>query len=284
MAWYDFFLTKGSQSQDYLHYISAVLYGLIFLSAIVFWVILSRRTRKDKTEIVAYKTVSLVYIGVLVAVSILSLERFIALLTPYGVNGNPSMLITIVGYTIILYAFNLFLLLTVHFRKRTKKIITFLASFEVSLIVIIDLIVLLSVFYELPTVVEDFAVIILGAVVMMVVIFTIVNIAIEIRKTANKMTKIKLSAALVGIIGFLLDGFSNLLNIVLVNFEGLDTFRDIYITYMVPIMALFFYGMVIIGFYYSLYPPEWLQRKAGVLPPKFTDIMKTQSTTKEQVQ
>lgn len=284
MAWYDFFLTKESQSQDYLQYISAILYGLIFLSAIIFWVILSRRSKKDTTEIVAYKTVSLVYIGVLVAVSILSLERFIALLTPYGVNGNPSMLITIVGYTISLYAFNLFLLLTVNFRKRTKKIITFLASFEVSLVVIIDLIVLLSVFYELPTVIEDFAVIILGAVVMIVVIFTIVNIAIEIRKTANKVTKIKLSAALVGIIGFLLDGLSNLINIVLVNFEGLDAIRDIYITYMVPIMAIVFYGMVLIGFYYSLYPPEWLQRKAGVLPPRFTDIMKTQSTTKEQVQ
>ena len=279
MAWYDFFLTKGSQSQDYLHYISAILYGLIFLSAIIFGVILSRRSKKDTTEIVAYKTVSLVYIGVLVAVSILSLERFIALLTPYGVNGNPSMLITIVGYTIILYAFNLFLLLTVNFRKRTKKIIILLASFEVSLIVILDLIMLVSIFYNLPTVVEDYSVIILGAIVIIVIIFTIVNIAVEIRKTANKMTKIKLSTALVGIIGFLLDGLSNLMSLVLGNIEGMAAFRDIYITYIIPIMASLFYGMLLIGFYFSMYPPVSLQRRSGILPPSFTDIMKVQGKT-----
>ena len=279
MAWYDFFLTKGSQSQDYVNYLTAIIYGLIFLGTIIYWIVLSSRTKEEKTEIVAYKTVRLVYMGVLVAVSILSFESFLALLSPYKVNSITSMLITVVGYSIVLYAFNLFLLLAVNFRKRTKKIIILLASFEVSLIVILDLIMLVSIFYNLPTVVEDYSVIILGAIVIIVIIFTIVNIAVEIRKTANKMTKIKLSTALAGIIGFLLDGLSNLISLVLGNIEGMAAFRDIYITYIVPIMASLFYGMLLIGFYFSMYPPVSLQRRSGILPPSFTDIMKIEGKT-----
>jgi hypothetical protein len=279
MAWYDFFLSKGTQSQELTRYISAIAYALIFVGALIFLIVLMRKTKHDKTDIAAYKTIRLIFVGVLVAVSILSFENFIVLFTPYSVEGNPSMLITILGYTIILYALNLFLLLTVKFRKNIKRIITLLASLEVSLIVIIDLIIAVSIFYELPMIIQDFSVIILGAVVIIVVIFTIINIAIEMRKTANKLTRIKLAAVVVGIIGFLLDGLANMINLFLTAVIGTTPFRTIYITYIVPIFAIFFYGMLLIGFYFSMYPPESLQRRSGILPPSFTDIMKVQGKT-----
>jgi hypothetical protein len=283
MAWYDFFLNKGSQSQEYSDYIRAIIYAVIFVSAIVFWIIITNKTRKNNSEITAHKTVKLVYVGVLIAVSILSFENFIQLLSPYSVNSIPSQLITLVGYTIVLYAFNLFLLLTVNFRQRTKKIIILLASIEVSLIVIIDVIMAICVFYELPIVIQDFSVIILGAVVILAVVFSIVNISLEIRNTANKLSKVKLSTALVGIIGFLLDGLANLGTIVMDSTGVAVAFSSVYRTYIVPVLSLFFYTMVIIGFFYSLYPPQWLQRRTGVLPPRFAEIMKTQTTSDQKV-
>ena len=279
MAWYDYFFNRGSQSQDYADLISIIGYAFIFLSAFIFLTIISIKSRKDDAEIVANKTVRLIYFGVMVAVSILSAENIMSFFTTFEVKGNPSMLITIVGYTIILYAFNLFLLLTVNFRQRTKRIITLLASFEVALIIIIDIIMVISIFYELPTVIEDFSVIILGAVIILVVIFTMINIGLEIRKTANKMTKIKLTTALIGIIGFFLDGLANVMNLVLDAAGLVPEFRSIYISFIVPSLAIVFYLMVLIGFYFSLYPPEWLQRRSGVLPPTFSSIMKEQMKT-----
>lgn len=279
MAWYDYFFNRGSQSQDYADLISIIGYAFIFLSAFIFLTIISIKSRKDDAEIVANKTVRLIYFGVMVAVSILSAENIMSFFTTFEVKGNPSMLITIVGYTIILYAFNLFLLLTVNFRQRTKRIITLLASFEVALIIIIDIIMVISIFYELPTVIEDFSVIILGAVIILVVIFTMINIGLEIRKTANKMTKIKLTTALIGIIGFFLDGLANVMNLVLDAAGLVPEFRNIYISFIVPSLAIVFYLMVLIGFYFSLYPPEWLQRRSGVLPPTFSSIMKEQMKT-----
>ena len=283
MAWYDFFLEEGSQSQDFRDLIGIIAFGLIFLSAFVFLIIISIKSRKDKSEINANKTVRLVYFGVMVAISILSIENIVSFYSFYEVKGNPSMLITIVGYTIVLYAFNLFLLLTVNFRKRTNKVITLLASFEVALTVLIDLIMVISVFYDLPSVVEDFSVIILGTVVIIVVIFTLVNIALEIKNTANKMAKIKLTTALVGIIGFFLDGLSNVVNLVLETTGFIPEFRTIFINYMIPIMAVIFYTMVLFGFYFSLYPPERFQMKIGVLPPTFSSMMKKQMKSEERI-
>ena len=283
MAWYDFFLEQGSQSQDFTDLIRIINFGLIFLATLVFLIIVSFKSRKHESEINANKTVRFVYFGVMVAVSILSIENIVGYFTNYGVRGNPSMLITIVGYTITLYAFNLFLLLTVNFRQRTNKVITLLASFEVALMVVIDLIMVISVFYDLPSVVEDFSVIILGVVVIIVVIFTLINIALEIKNTANKMAKIKLSTALIGIIGFFLDGLANVVNLVLETTGFLPEFRVIFVDYIIPIMAVIFYAMVLFGFYYSLYPPEWLQIRTGVLPPTFSRMMKNQAKTGDRV-
>lgn len=276
MAWYDFFLNEGTQSQDISDYISAILYAIIFFASLIFAIILVRKSKEEKSEIVAYRTIILIYIGVMIAVSILSFENFIVLYSNLNVKGNPSMLITIIGYTVILYALNLFLLLSVKFRQNTKRIIILLASVEASLMVIIDLVMVLSVFFELPTAIEDFAVIILGAVVILAVIFSIISISNERRNTANKLTKIKLTAAMIAILGFLLDGLANLVNIVLDSTGIIPEFRSIYIGYIVPIMAIIFYSMLLFGFYYSVDPPARMQRRLGVLPPSFTEIMKDQ--------
>ena len=92
------------------------------------------------------------------------------------------------------------------------------------------------------------------------------------------MIKLRLRMATLGIFGILIDGVLNMLYFMFGAF-GLDM-QQFYL-YGMPSIALVVYLVAVFGFFFSLFPPLWLQQAAGVLPPSFKDLMEKQNELKK---
>ena len=92
------------------------------------------------------------------------------------------------------------------------------------------------------------------------------------------MVKLRLRLAALGTLGILLEGGANILNVALGTF-GVSTTK--YYQIGIPLLAVLFYTVFMFSYYYSLFPPMWLQQAGGVLPPSFTDLMKKQEQLKK---
>jgi len=84
--------------------------------------------------------------------------------------------------------------------------------------------------------------------------------------------------AAIGTIGILLEGVANIVQVIL---GMVDLVPEKYNSHVIPVLAVLFYTVFMFSYYYSLFPPMWLQRSSGVLPPSFTDLMKKQEELKK---
>ena len=263
--------------------LGTISYGIILLWTIIFQGIITTKVRNSKVRSDAFLSFRLLYVAV-TFVTISYFTDFLGnLLSGSILNGNFSIAISVIGYTIAITALNIFMLRIINFRTTIRKVIKILAYIEAFLLSWVSIMYLVASFVVIgtPEITEqilDTTIISFGFIVISASIFTIVTLLVEARNTANKMVKLRLQLASIGTIGILFDGLANIIH-VLVSSIGIDDHN--YYTFIMPSLALLFYFTFMISYYYSLFTPMWLQRTAGVLPPSFSELMKKQAELKK---
>jgi len=181
------------------------------------------------------------------------------------IHSNFSVFLSVIGYTFAITAFNIFMLNIINFRTGVRKIIKVFAYIEGILLGAV------AALYFVASFIDEYSLIVLGLIVIAASVFTIITLLVEANSSANKMIKLRLRMAALGIFGIVIDGGLNMVYFMLGAF-GMD--------YGMPSIAIIVYIVAMIGFFYSLFPPLWLQQTAGVLPPSFRDLMKKQDELK----
>jgi len=258
--------------------IGTLVFGLVVVFSIIFQLFISGKLGNNQTKGNTIRHFRFLF----VAITFISLSYFSDHLGNF-LNGqifdpNFSIYVSVLGYTILITALNLLMLNIINFRTNIRRVIKILAIIEFVLLFFVENLYLVGTFYELPASLMDYSIIIFGLVVVAAAVFTIVSLLVEARSTANKMVRLRLRAAALGTLGVLLDGLANIIHI------GFNTFNiddTPFYRYAMPSMALVFYFTSLVSYYYTLFPPIWLQQRTGVLPPSFTDLMNKQAELKK---
>jgi hypothetical protein len=268
-------------------YLGAFLYLIFLFIALNFQFYITYKLKVAGTKSKSIQNYRIIYLGVTIALAAYAIADMVGVLTEASYKINYTYFGIALSYTIVISGLNLFLLKTMNFRKLVRKIVKTLAIIETVLMITLVLLIIPSMFNE-PIIktmtidqfklIADLAIAVLGSVVIVTLIATVVSLFIESAKTVNKMIKLRLNMAAIGTLGFLLDGLANVLYIAV---PGLDI--PLYVNFIVPSLAAIFFTMMLVGFYFSLFPPIWLQRITNVLPPSFTDLMKKRSILKDSV-
>ncbi|MHA1308969.1 MAG: hypothetical protein ACTSQN_16985, partial [Candidatus Heimdallarchaeota archaeon] len=190
-----------------------------------------------------------------------------------------SVFLSVIGYTFAITAFNIFMLNIINFRTGVRKTIKVFAYIEGILLGVVALLYLVASFIDhIPADILDYSLIILGLIVIAASAFTIITLLVEANSSANKMIKLRLRMAALGIFGIVIDG---VLNMVYFMFGAFGFNIDNFYHYGMPSIAVIVYIVAMIAFFYSLFPPMWLQQATGVLPPSFKDLMEKQNELKK---
>ncbi|MCK5045791.1 MAG: hypothetical protein KAS22_04380 [Candidatus Heimdallarchaeota archaeon] len=263
----------------YIRLLGLISYGLIVLGTIIFQIRISNKIRKTSVRSDSYLSFRLLYVAVAVIGVTYFSDHLGGFLGGSVMHSNFSIFLSVVGYTIAIYALNLFLLKIINFRMVIRRIIKVLAFIQVILLVLTSVVYLAASFTDkVPAELTDYSVIIFGSIVVLATVFTIISMFSEAKQTANKMVKLRLRLAAIGTIGILLEGMANIIQVILGMF---DLAPEKYNSHIIPTLAVLFYAVFMFSYYYSLFPPMWLQRSSGILPPSFTDLMKKQEELKK---
>ncbi|NHJ05073.1 MAG: hypothetical protein EAX90_09630 [Candidatus Heimdallarchaeota archaeon] len=258
--------------------VGSISFGIIILWTIIFQVLISNKVRNSNVKSDAFRSFRLLYVAVAFVTASYFADHLGNFFSGKILHSNFSIALSVIGYTIAISALNLFLLRIINFRTSIKRFIKVLAFIEAGLLSIVSVLYLVASFIDLPEVILDNTIIIMGIIVVIAVVFTIISMIVEGNQTANKMVKLRLRMATIGTIGILLDGISNIIHIVLSSFGISD---ELFYRYTMPILSVLFYFTFMISYYYSLFPPMWLQRTTGVLPPSFIELMNKQAELKK---
>ena len=262
----------------YLRLVGLISYGLIVIGTIIFQIIISNRIRRTNVKSDSYLSFRLLYVAVAIIAITYTSDHLGGFLGGSVMHSNFSIFLSVFGYTIAIYALNLFLLKIINFRMAIRRIIKVLAFIQVILLILTSIVYLIASFTDvLPVELTDYSVAIFGSVVILATVFTIISMLSEARQTANKMIKLRLRLAAIGTIGILLEGLANIFQVI---FGIIGISNENYNTLGIPTLAVLFYTVFMFSYYYSLFPPMWLQRSSGVLPPSFTELMKKQEELK----
>jgi hypothetical protein len=205
-------------------------------------------------------------------------------------TGPESLITSIIGYTIAAIAINVFLLQIINFRQNTKRFIRILAFISGGVMILLDLaLIVLNVLTEYLGILaendfDDYITIIMGLLTIGIMIFTVIGLFIEASRNASKMIRLRLRLAAVATLSFVFEGFSNALTLVFDQLNVNSNFRDIYSTYIIPGTAIIFYLVYIFGYYYTLFPPLWLQKAFRVLPPSFLRLVQKEEQLKNTME
>ena len=259
-------------------YLGAFLYSIFLFIALNYQFYITYKLKVSGTKSKSVQNFRIIYFGISIALLAYALPDFISVFTDASYKVNYTYFGISVSYAVVISGLNLFLLRVINFRKRVRKIIKILAIVETVLMVALAIMIIPSMFLDQFSLMADLSVAILGLLVIATLIFTVVTLFIEAANAPNKMVKLRLTMVAIGTIGILFDGLAQILYIA---FPGLDT--PTYVNFIVPSMAVLFFSMMLIGFYFSLFPPVWLQRVTNVLPPSFADLMKKRNLLKESM-
>ena len=256
-------------------YLGAFIYTILLIVALNFQFYITYKLKVSGTKSKSVENFRIVYVGITIALLAYAIPDLVNVLTDGVYKINYTYFGISLSYTIVIAGLNLFILRTLNFRKRFRKIIKILAYVEGILMSALVIIIIPSMFLEQLNLIADLAIAVLGSLVIISLIFTVTTLFIESANAANKMVRLRLSMVVIGTLGILFDGLAEVLFIAI---PALDV--RIYVEFIVPSLAILFFTMMLVGFYYSLFPPVWLQRITNVLPPSFTDLMKKRSLLK----
>lgn len=257
-------------------YLGAFIYTILLIVALNFQFYITYKLKVSGTKSKSVENFRIVYVGITIALLAYTIPDLVNVLTDGLYKINYTYFGIAVSYTIVIAGLNLFILRALNFRKRVRKIIKTLAFVEGILMSALVLMIIPSMFLDQLGMMADLAIAILGSLVIISLIFTVTTLFIESANAANKMVKLRLSMVAVGTLGLLFDGLAEVLYIAI---PALDT--RLYVEFIVPGLAVLFFTMMLVGFYFSLFPPVWLQRVTNVLPPSFAELMKKRSLLKD---
>ncbi|MCK5183703.1 MAG: hypothetical protein KAQ95_05305, partial [Candidatus Heimdallarchaeota archaeon] len=186
----------------YIRLLGLISYGLIVLGTIIFQIRISNKIRKTSVRSDSYLSFRLLYVAVAVIGITYFSDHLGGFLGGAVMHSNFSIFLSVVGYTIAIYALNLFLLKIINFRMVIRRIIKVLAFIQVILLFLTSVVYLAASFTDkVPAELTDYSVIIFGSIVVLATVFTIISMFSEARQTANKMIKLRLRLAAIGTIG-----------------------------------------------------------------------------------
>jgi len=277
VSWSDWFQLPTIYNNERL--LGAIIYGSILLTSIIYQFIITSKVRNSKMKTGSFASFRMLYLSITFILTSYTSDFIGALLGAKIFHSNFSVFLSVIGYTTAITALNIFMLNIINFRSSVRRIIKIFAYIEGILLGLVATAFLVASFVDfIPTDILDYSLIVLGLIVIAVSIFTIITLLIEARSSANKMIKLRLRMATLGIFGILIDGILNMLYFMFGAF-GLDMQK--FYLYGMPSIALFVYFVAVFGFFYSLFPPMWLQQATGVLPPSFKELMDKQNELKK---
>ena len=257
-------------------FVGAFIYLILLFIALNFQFYITYKLKISGSQTKSVRYFRIIYFGVTIALIAYALADNVSVLTdaPYKINYTYFGIAQ--AYTLVILGINLFLLKTVNFRKRVRKLVKILTIVETILMGALVLTLFPAMFIESMNLVAELAVSVLGGLTILSLIFTIVVLFVEAAQSINKMMRLRLTMAAIGTMGILFDGLANVVYIAVPSLS-----IRLYVDFIVPGMAILFFSMMLFGYYYSLFPPVWLQRVTNVLPPSFTELMKKKVVLKE---
>ncbi|MHA1211082.1 MAG: hypothetical protein ACTSSH_01350 [Candidatus Heimdallarchaeota archaeon] len=277
VSWSDWYNIPAI-SLDFNRLLGVLAYGSILLLSIIFQYVVSNKVRNSKLKTSSFTSFRMLFIAITFITTSYFSDFIGSFLGGNILHSNFSVFLSVIGYTMTITALNIFMLNIINFRTRVRKIIKIFAYIEAILLGLVALLYLFASFSDIvPTDLLDYMLIILGLIVVAATVFTIITILVEAKSSANKMIKLRLRMSALGIFGILIDGLLNMVYFMLGSF-------DIEVTnfyhYGMPSIGFVVYLIAIMAFFYSLFPPLWLQQATGVLPPSFRDLMEKQDELK----
>jgi hypothetical protein len=274
--WQDFFLsiTLNEQVPLWVFLIAFIIYAIDILTAVFFVAFIRNKVRKSKMQHLSLRGI----IGLFIGVIVMALNGAIIRLSLYLTDGSSSLLylhrafIYIIGLGIAIASFHVLILSVVSLPTNMKRIIRYSFIFTTIFSVVG---VGFSIAINFGILDENLALLIflgLTCVAMMSPLLFTILIYIESRRNANVMSRLRLRLMTIGSLAIFLEIFGLAITFVLRYFDVpfLGTYHHI----ILPILTLIWHGTFMIVFYYSIFTPTWLQRRMGILPPSFSELMK----------
>ena len=261
-----------------IFYAGTIIYPALLFVALNFYFYITYKVKIYRTENVAIRNFRRVYLGLVIALITYTIPELVYLKPE---TNYYNIAITYFGialaYTISIFGIGRFLLKAINFHTITEKITKILLSIETSVMAILTVLLFSAIFSPQMKSFADVIIAILGAIVLISLFITVIVVFFEAFSSVNKMSKLRLYLTGIGISGIFLDGLANVLHVVV------DFFHNpLYIELIVPTMAILFFLMPLIGLYFALFPPIWLQRVTNVLPPSFHEMMKKRNALREK--
>lgn len=258
--------------------LGAFIYLFLLFIALNFQFYITYKLKISGTQTKAVQNFRIIYFGVTIALLAYALADNVSVFTDGAYKINYTYFGIALAYTLVILGLNSFLLKTINFRKGVRKIVKTLAIIESILMVILVVALLPAMFIDSLNLMAELAISVIGLIMILTLVFTVATLIVESVQAVNKMIKLRLSMAAIGTLGILLDGLANVLYIAV---PSLGT--NLYVSGIVPILATLFFSMMLFGYYFSLFPPVWLQRVTNVLPPSFADLMKKRTVLKDTI-
>lgn len=282
MPWTDFAIEANEVVPTYVYIIAMVLYGLIFISAISAILSIRRKLKRVKT---IPNAINAIY-GIYVALIMYAFNGFIIRLSLLLSNGQYALLflsrafIYGAGYGVEIVSVY-FLSINVLSLSKTNKGRLRLAAIAVAIIAALGTLFtfvtnFITFNLRIEIIITD-VFIYAGLLPILAFCLLLFN---ESTRNANIMGRLRLRLMSIGILFTSIELGSNGLSYI---FKLLDL--PFYINWhqiVIPILSCVINLCTVMLFYYSLFPPVYLQRAMGILPPSFYEMLKKsqKATTK----
>jgi hypothetical protein len=252
-------------------YYGLILYGFVLILSVIMLILAGIKIAGQNRVHKSFFTFIWIFVAPIVINLTYVFDKLGGAFNLNIVNSQQSVIMSVVGYTIAAIAINLFILKIINFRERIKRIIIILAYIQGAILVVLDIALIVLYLTNANSDVFDALTAVGGLLTILAMIFTIIALIIESTRTASKMIRLRLRLAVTGTLFVLLEGLGNAISVI---FEliGLDPQR-IMINLVVPGIAIVGYTTYIMGYYFTLFPPVWLQKITGVIPPSFLELV-----------
>lgn len=284
MAWWHKYAVEANEYlPPWVYILAFILYVVIFIGALVFISIIRARVRKNKMK---HITINAIY-GIYVASAFFALNGMIIRLSLYLSNGELALLylsrpfLYPIGFIIVFWAYYVLAKNTINLRQRIQRWMKIFVYIEIGLAVFGDVFVFMFHFYDMGLSIYN-QTLLVGSFTLagvITVLFSSFLLYMESRRNANEMSRLRLKMMALGTVTIPLD-LAGLMTAYILKL-GESPFLAVWHQILVPILSFLFNLILMVSFYYSLFPPMWLQRKAGLLPPSFVELMQKSKARSE---
>lgn len=175
-----------------------------------------------------------------------------------------------VGMTLFFIFFPACGLLIVNLSEQRKQLgFTILRS--VAVVGVVAVLTTLLGIYQIININLNLSIIVLGVLLFVLLLSTVFILLVESKNSFSKVNQLRLRILTFGLVLFLFDLFS-----ILVNFVTQQVDFNLFLFWyniIQPVQRLITFTLTISCLYLSFFCPLWLQKRFGVLPPSFSKLV-----------